>query len=126
MQKMATTVATIATAVMIVCTAMTSTGDVEVIVEKADHSATTDTPPPPLRRRPCRPITDGRVRDGAWVAEIYKDRNTVERAFNRLRGYRAVATRYDKREFVYRGTVDIASIGIWLRHPPEDAPRDTA
>ncbi len=44
--------------------------------------------------------------------EKYKDRNTVERAFNRLRGYRAVATRYDKREFVYRGTVDIASIGI--------------
>jgi transposase len=58
--------------------------------------------------------------------EIYKDRNTVERAFNRLRGYRAVATRYDKREFVYRGTVDVASIGIWLRHPPQADPRDTA
>lgn len=58
--------------------------------------------------------------------EIYKDRNTVERAFNRLRGYRAVATRYDKREFVYRGTVDLASIGIWLRRPPEDDPQDTA
>ena len=57
--------------------------------------------------------------------EIYKDRNTVERAFNRIRGYRAVATRYDC-EFVYRGTVDVASIGIWLRHPPEDDPRDTA
>ncbi|QNK79409.1 IS5 family transposase [Nakamurella sp. PAMC28650] len=57
--------------------------------------------------------------------EIYKDRNTVERTFNRLRGYRAVATRYDKREFVYRGTVDVASIGIWLRHLTENDPRDT-
>ena len=47
--------------------------------------------------------------------EIYKTRNTVERAINRLRGYRAVATRYDKREFVYKGTIDVASIGIWLR-----------
>jgi len=55
----------------------------------------------------------------------YKDRNTTERAFNRLRGYRAVATRYDKREFVYRGTIDVASIGIWLRHPPENDPQDT-
>lgn len=55
----------------------------------------------------------------------YKDHNTTERAFNRLRGYRSVATRYDKREFVYRGTIDVASIGIWLRHPPENDPRDT-
>ena len=57
--------------------------------------------------------------------EEYKNRNTVERAFNRLRGYRAVATRYDKREFVYRGTIDVASIGIWLRDLPETDPRDT-
>jgi transposase len=27
--------------------------------------------------------------------EIYKQRNTVERAINKLKGYRAVATRYD-------------------------------
>ena len=47
--------------------------------------------------------------------QIYKARNTVGRAINRLRGYRAVATRYDKREFVYKGTIDVASIGIWLR-----------
>ena len=58
--------------------------------------------------------------------EIYKKRNTVERAINRLRGYRAVATRYDKREFVYRGMVDVASIGIWLRKPADHDPRDTA
>ena len=53
--------------------------------------------------------------------EIYKTRNTVERAINRLRGYRAVATRYDKREFVYKGTIDVASIGIWLRQPADQS-----
>jgi len=42
-----------------------------------------------------------------------RSRNTVERAINRLRGYRAVATRYDKREFVYKGTIDVAGTGIW-------------
>jgi transposase len=47
----------------------------------------------------------------------YKRRNTVERAINKLRSHRAVATRYDKREFVYRGTIDVAAIRIWLRDP---------
>jgi transposase len=46
-----------------------------------------------------------------------KQRNVVERAFCQLRQYRAVATRYDKRDFVWRGTIDVASIRIWLRHP---------
>jgi transposase len=47
----------------------------------------------------------------------YKQRNTVERAFGKLRQQRAVATRFDKRDFVWRGTVDVASIRIWLRDP---------
>jgi transposase len=47
----------------------------------------------------------------------YKQRNTVERVFAKLRQHRAVATRFDKRDFVWRGTVDVASIRIWLRHP---------
>ncbi len=74
----------------------------------------------------------GRVKRGSrggrppkFDKEIYKIRNTVERAINRLRGYRAVATRYDKREFVYKGTIDVASIGIWLREPANQDPRDT-
>ncbi|HEY2442723.1 MAG TPA: hypothetical protein VGI31_06275 [Streptosporangiaceae bacterium] len=50
-------------------------------------------------------------------ASAYKQRNTVERAFCHLRLHRAVATRYDKRDFVWRGTIDVASIRIWLRHP---------
>ncbi len=59
-------------------------------------------------------------------AEAYKKRNTVERAINRLRITRAVATRYDKRDFVYRGTIDVATIRIWLRDPVKTDPRDTA
>jgi transposase len=64
-------------------------------------------------------------RPPAFDRETYKQRNTVERCFNKLRQFRAVATRYDKRERIYQGTIDIASIRIWLRDPvanPQDTP----
>lgn len=47
----------------------------------------------------------------------YKERNVVERCVNKLKAFRAVASRYDKREYMFAGTVDVASIRIWLRDP---------
>ncbi|WP_412080511.1 IS5 family transposase [Streptomyces sp. SCL15-6] len=47
--------------------------------------------------------------------EHYKKRNTVERAINRLKSFRAVATRYEKRAYIYLGTVALAALMIWLR-----------
>lgn len=56
-------------------------------------------------------------RPPAFDPESYKQRNTVERAIGRLKEFRAVAMRTDKRELVFGGTIDVASIKIWLRHP---------
>jgi transposase len=63
-------------------------------------------------------------RPPAFDRDQYKQRNTVERCFSKLKQFRAVATRYDKRERMYQGTVDIASIRIWVRDPFSDL-RDT-
>jgi hypothetical protein len=45
----------------------------------------------------------------------------LERCLNKLKGHRAVATRYDKRDYIYCGTIDVASIRIWLRDPVHDS-----
>lgn len=64
-------------------------------------------------------------RPPAFDTVHYRDRNTVERAVNKLRGHRAVATRYDKRDYIYRGTINVAAIMIWLRDPVTPPLRDT-
>jgi transposase len=76
-----------------------------------------------LQHRRSRGRAGGRPQafDPGW----YKKRNTVERCFSKLKQFRAVATRYDKRERIYQGTIDVALISIWLRdsvHNPRDTP----
>ena len=85
--------------------------------------ATIPQPSDQLAHRAAKGSRGGRP--PAFDAEAYKQRNVVERAINKLRGTRAVATRYDKREYVYQGTIDVASIRIWLRDPPQPHSRDT-
>jgi len=45
---------------------------------------------------------------------MYARRNVVERCNNRLKQWRGLATRYEKRSANYRAMVVIASIMIWL------------
>ena len=48
-------------------------------------------------------------------AEAYKGRNVVERAFNKIKDWRGLATRYDKHALIYRGGMVLASIVLWLK-----------
>ena len=44
----------------------------------------------------------------------YRQRNVVERCMNRLKQWRGIATRFDKRAANYRAAVVIVSLVLWL------------
>ena len=51
---------------------------------------------------------------GKFDKEAYKQRNRVERLINRLKQYRRIATRYDKRAANYKAFLTIAATLLWL------------
>jgi len=46
---------------------------------------------------------------------VFSPWNAVERFFNKLKHFRAIATRYDKRDDNFLASVKLASLRIWLR-----------
>lgn len=56
-----------------------------------------------------------RLRQVALHKSLYKRRNEVERTINALKGFRAVASRFDKRAYIFQGTVTVAAVRLWLR-----------
>ena len=57
-------------------------------------------------KRPGRPL--------AFDAARYRRRNVVERCINRLKQWRGLATRFEKRAANYRAFVVIAALLLWL------------
>jgi len=56
-----------------------------------------------------------RKRIPAFDRTLYRKRNLVERFFNRIKHFRAVATRYDKTDENFLASVQLAAIRIILR-----------
>jgi Transposase and inactivated derivatives len=61
------------------------------------------------------PPKKNRLNPREYDKVLYKERNQVERLFNRLKHWRRIATRYDKTACSFMGFVLIAAITIWLR-----------
>ncbi len=57
-------------------------------------------------RRGGRPV--------AFDAQLYRRRNVVERAIGRLKQFRRLATRYEKRAVNYGAFLHLAAIVLWL------------
>lgn len=47
--------------------------------------------------------------------EAYKARNTVERCFNKLKHFRRIATRYDRKAVYFLGFIQLAAAMLWMR-----------
>jgi transposase len=70
-----------------------------------------------LRRRGIGAIIPTRrdqPRNPHFDRAAYRERNRVERLINRLKQFRRVATRYEKRAANYLAMVTIAAILLWL------------
>ncbi len=65
---------------------------------------------------PSSPNEINRVNRFPFDATAYKLRNAIERAFCRLKDFRAIATRYDKLARNYLAGVCIAAaLSFWLK-----------
>jgi transposase len=70
-----------------------------------------------LRRRGIRvviPSKSNQPRQARFDRQAYRARNLVERCFNRLKQFRRVATRYEKRDVNYLAMVKLAAVLLWL------------
>lgn len=64
---------------------------------------------------PVIPPRSNRKTPRAYDKHIYKERNLVERLFQKLKQYRRVATRYERLAVNYMTMLCLASILIWLK-----------
>jgi transposase len=63
---------------------------------------------------PCIPPRKNRTEPIGYDRHLYKERSAVELFFGRIKQYRRVATRYDKKAANFLGFVWLASIAIML------------
>ncbi len=70
-----------------------------------------------LRRRHIRPVIPSKSnqrRQPNFDRAAYRRRNRVERLINRLKQFRRIATRYEKRAANYLAMVTIGMVLLWL------------
>ncbi len=79
--------------------------DANYMIEAAEAVASEVVIPPRSNRKIWR----------EYDTELYKERNLIERMFNKLKHFRRVATRYDKLAIAFLSFVHIAAIYLGLK-----------
>ena len=59
------------------------------------------------------PPRSNRTTPREYDRELYKQRNLIERAFNKLKHWRRIATRYDRRSIYFMAGLHLASAITW-------------
>ena len=71
-----------------------------------------------LKENNIEPVIPGRknrIKPIEYDTFVYKERNFVERFFNRIKHFRRIATRYDKTAIMFLGCLTVVAIVIWLK-----------
>jgi transposase len=63
-----------------------------------------------LGYEPVVPPNPNRLKPWVYDKELYKKRNEVERLFRQLKGFRRIATRYDKLDVIFLAVIVFALI----------------
>jgi transposase len=64
---------------------------------------------------PVIPPKSNRIDDIPFSKRKYKKRNLALRCFNKLKQFRHIATRYDRKASAYLAFTKLAAIRLWLR-----------
>jgi transposase len=62
---------------------------------------------------PCIPPRKGRNAPASFCKITYKQRHKVENMFGKMKDWRRIATRYDRRADIFMAAITIAAIVIW-------------
>ena len=62
------------------------------------------------------PPKRNRVNPIVFSPHLYRQRNLIERFFNKIKHYRRIATRYDKLGDTFLAALKLVAIRVWLRH----------
>jgi transposase len=62
------------------------------------------------------PPKSNRVTPIVFSPYLYRQRNLIERFFNRIKHFRRIATRYDKLADTFLAALKLVAVRIWLRH----------
>jgi transposase len=76
----------------------------ERVIEPLEQAGTMVVIPPKANRKNPRP----------YDCDLYKARHLIENFFCKLKPYRAIATRYDKRAVHFLGAIHLAAAVVWL------------
>ncbi len=76
----------------------------ERVIDKLEKQGKTAVIPPKKNRKEKR----------EYDKYLYQARHLIENFFAKLKQYRAIATRYDKRKINFLGGIYLAAIAIWL------------
>ncbi len=68
-----------------------------------------------VNAEPVIPARSNRKIPREYDKELYKERNLIERMFNKIKHFRRVATHYDKLAITFISFVHIAGIYLWLK-----------